>query len=70
MTNEELAEILEEIEPNIRFTRLLTLCEKVFGKPRIKGSHHFFSVPWGGPPYINLQRDGKDAKPYQVKQVR
>jgi hypothetical protein len=36
---------------------------------RVRGSHHMFfknSVE----ELINLQRDGKGAKPYQVKQVR
>lgn len=36
---------------------------------RVKGSHHVFSRA-GVAERINLQRDGADAKPYQVKQVR
>jgi hypothetical protein len=28
-----------------------------------------FKVPWQGEPWVNLQADGKMAKPYQVKQV-
>ena len=36
---------------------------------RIRGSHHIF-VKEGIEELINLQRDGKSAKPYQVKQVR
>jgi hypothetical protein len=41
-----------------------------FGEPRIAGSHHIFKTPWQGEPRINLQRDGKMAKPYQVRQVK
>ena len=37
--------------------------------PRIRGSHHIFKTPWKGDPRINLQKDGKSAKPYQVKMV-
>jgi predicted RNA binding protein YcfA (HicA-like mRNA interferase family) len=54
---------------NVHFKYLLKLCIKLFGSPRIKGSHHIFKMPWEGNPRINLQRDGKMVKPYQVKQV-
>jgi len=36
---------------------------------RIRGSHHIFFKA-GINELINLQCDGKNAKPYQVKQVR
>lgn len=36
---------------------------------RTKGSHHLFTKP-GIEERVNLQRDGRNAKPYQVKQVR
>jgi hypothetical protein len=39
------------------------------GKPRISGSHHIFKTPWQGDPRLNLQRDGSQAKPYQVRDV-
>jgi hypothetical protein len=35
----------------------------------VKGSHHIFRKA-GVEEKINLQRDGNNAKPYQVKQVR
>ncbi len=54
---------------NVTFSDLLKICTEAFGVPRIKGSHHVFKVPWPGQPWVNLQRDGKLAKPYQVKQV-
>ena len=54
---------------NVRFKALLAICIKYFGEPRVTGSHHIFKMPWAGQPRINLQRDGKMAKPYQVKQV-
>jgi hypothetical protein len=54
---------------NVKFKDLLSICIHYFGKPRISGSHHIFKMPWPGNPRINLQRDGKMAKPYQVKQV-
>jgi len=42
---------------------------KHFGNPRIKVSHHIFKTPWKGDPRINIQKEGKMAKPYQVKLV-
>ena len=54
---------------NVQFNDLLNICIKYFGKPRIKGSHHIFKTPWKGDPRINIQKDGKMAKPYQVKIV-
>ena len=55
---------------NVSFNDLLKLCRQYFGEPRIVGSHHIFKMPWPGDPRINLQRDGKMAKPYQVIQVK
>ncbi|MCJ7523600.1 MAG: toxin HicA [Candidatus Aminicenantes bacterium] len=55
---------------NVRFEDLLNICRQLFGEPRIRGSHHIFKTPWQGEPFINLQRDGKIAKPYQVRDVK
>lgn len=54
---------------NVKFKDLLKVCIESFGKPTIKGSHHRFKTPWPGDPRINIQKDGKMAKPYQVRQV-
>ena len=54
---------------NVQFNDLLNICRKYFGQPRIKGSRHIFKTPWKGDPRINIQKDGKMAKPYQVKIV-
>ena len=54
---------------NTKFVDLLKICTELFGKPRIRGSHYIFKTPWVGDPRINLQRDGKMAKAYQVKMV-
>jgi len=55
---------------NVKFSDLLTLCNKYFGKPRVSGSHYIFKTPWAGDPRINIQKDGKMAKAYQVKMVQ
>jgi hypothetical protein len=55
---------------NVRFNELLNLCIKYFGKPRITGSHHIFKTPWEGRPFINIQKEGKMAKAYQVRDVK
>jgi len=54
----------------VRFGDLLNLCQHLFGEARIRGSHHIFKTPWPGELFINLQRDGKMAKPYQVRDVK
>jgi hypothetical protein len=54
---------------NCKFKDLLSSCIKYFGPPRIRGSHHIFKTPWQGDPRINIQKDGKMAKSYQVKMV-
>jgi len=55
---------------NVLFVDLLKLCNKYFGKPRIRGSHYIFKTPWKGDPRINLQKVDKTAKFYQVRDVR
>jgi hypothetical protein len=55
---------------NALFADLLAICRRYFGEPRISGSHHIFKTPWKGDPRINLQKDGKMAKPYQVRAVK
>ncbi|MCY7345384.1 MAG: hypothetical protein LH614_04115 [Pyrinomonadaceae bacterium] len=67
---EKLITELQSSEKSIRFSRLLTICENVFGEYRTSGSHHIFKTPWQGDPRINLQKlKGNLAKPYQVRQV-
>jgi hypothetical protein len=61
-------ELLEK-ENNTKFSYLLSICETYFGTYRTSGSHHVFKMPWPGDPRINLQKAGKLAKPYQVRQV-
>ncbi len=60
---------LEERGNNTKFSRLLSICEEMFGAYRVNGSHHIFKMPWQGDPRINLQKVGNMAKPYQVRQV-
>lgn len=71
MSESRYQEYLEELSnlSQVRFSRLVAICTQLFGEPRIRGSHHIFKMPWPGDPRINLQSDGKSAKPYQVKQV-
>jgi len=53
----------------IRFKDLCTLLESLGFEKRVKGGHQVFRKS-GIEEKINLQRDGSNAKPYQVKQVR
>lgn len=56
-------------DTNIDFDELRNIFLNFGFEERIHGSHHLF-VKEGVEELINLQRDGKSAKPYQVKQVR
>ncbi len=53
----------------IRFDDLCSVLDTLGFEKRIRGSHHLFRKD-GVEEKINLQRDGGQAKPYQVKQVR
>ena len=53
----------------IRFDDLRRLLASLGFEERIRGSHHIFRKS-GVEERINLQREGANAKPYQVKQVR
>lgn len=56
-------------DASIRFDDVCSLLESVGFAKRTKGSHNIFRKA-GIEERINLQRDGNNAKPYQVKQVR
>ena len=56
-------------DAGIRFEDLCHLLESLGFERRIRGSHNIFRKP-GVEEKVNLQRDGANAKPYQVKQVR
>lgn len=72
MTRREklVAEVLGgRSDANIDFDELRGLLLSFGFDERTKGSHHVFSKS-GIEERLNLQRDGRHAKPYQVKQVR
>ena len=54
---------------NISFDDLCKLLEGMGFEKRIRGSHHTFRKV-GVLEKINLQREGANAKDYQVRQVR
>ena len=56
-------------DASLRFHELCSLLESLGFEKRIRGSHHLFRKV-GVEEKINLQRDGNNAKPYQVRQVR
>ena len=54
----DIDKAIAEVEAgNVRFARLVTICGAFFGAPRIRGSHHIFSMPWPGDPRVNVQED-------------
>ena len=56
-------------DKNIDFADLTGLLHRLDFKERIKGDHYIFTRD-DVAEIINIQPDGKLAKPYQVKQVR
>ncbi len=56
-------------DSNIDFTELCKLLGRLEFEERVKGDHHIFTRD-GVAEIINLQPQGKKAKPYQVIQVR
>lgn len=56
-------------DANIAFDDLRRLLLKLGFQERVRGSHHIFHKQEIDE-LINIQRDGVNAKPYQVKQVR
>lgn len=54
---------------NIRFSDLRYVLESHNFSYRIKGDHYIYYRP-DIPDIINIQPDGKMAKPYQVRQIR
>ena len=61
--------LLGASDANIDFSDLSALLLRLGFEERIRGSHHVFRRA-GIEERINLQRDGKHAKVYQVRQVR
>jgi virulence-associated protein VapD len=65
-----LARVLSgRADSNIDFDDLRRLVEHLGFAERVRGSHYVF-VRQGIRDMINLQREGRLAKPYQVRQVR
>lgn len=54
-------------DANISFADLRGLLLRLGFEERTRGSHHVFGL---GSVLINLQPDGRQAKSYQVRQVR
>jgi predicted RNA binding protein YcfA (HicA-like mRNA interferase family) len=54
---------------NVSFSDMVNLIEGFgFARRRVTGSHYIFKHP-RVPRVVNLQNDGGQAKPYQVRQV-
>ncbi len=55
---------------NVRFTQIVRLAEEVgFVEVRVSGSHHIFRHRDYRGVLVNLQNQGGEAKPYQVRQL-
>ena len=57
------------LDAGIDFSELCKVLERLEFQERIRGAHHIF-VREGVSEILNLQPRGRNAKPYQVKQVR
>lgn len=56
-------------DANIPFDGLCRLLQRLGFAERIRGSHHIFTKE-GVEEILNLQPKGRQAKPYQIRQVR
>ena len=56
-------------DTNIRFDDLRMFLLRLGFDERVRGSHHIFRKE-GVRERLNIQRDGSNAKPYQVRQIR
>ena len=56
-------------DANVRFEELRSYLLRLGFTERVRGSHHIFRRE-DVRELITLQRDGSQAKPYQVRQVR
>lgn len=56
-------------DSNIRFSDLQNLLVAMGGRERVKGDHFIYSF-MEIEAIINIQPDGKMAKPYQIRQIR
>ena len=56
-------------DANVGFDELRNLLINLGFEERVRSSHHIF-VKSGVEELINLQSEGRKAKPYQVRQVR
>lgn len=69
MSVERTIDKMRQSAGNLSFDELVAVCDAMFGKGRIKGSHHIYKIP-GIPGGVNIQDNGQGkAKAYQVKQV-
>ena len=69
---ERIQEDIRQLRRNprgVRFAELVRICDRHFGRPRQKGSHLNYPVPWPGNPRVNLQNEHGMAKSYEVRQV-
>jgi predicted RNA binding protein YcfA (HicA-like mRNA interferase family) len=56
-------------DKNIQFAELCAVLERLGFDCRIRGDHFIYTMD-GVDEIINIQPNGNQAKPYQVKQVR
>jgi predicted RNA binding protein YcfA (HicA-like mRNA interferase family) len=70
MGPERTLEAVKRGRGNIAFRDLQRLLERLgFRLDRVSGSHHIYIHPKVPRP-MNVQAAGKDAKPYQIRQLR
>ena len=56
-------------DPSFRFDELCLILRQLGFSERVRGDHFIFSHD-GVREILNLQPEGRSAKPYQIKQVR
>ena len=66
---EKLLAAMHNNPKGVKFHDASKVADHYFGKPRIKGSHNVYTMPWAGCPRVNLQDGGGYVDSYQVAQL-
>ena len=66
---EKLLARIRNNRKGVRFEDASKVAEHYFGKPRVKGSHNVYKMPWPGDPRINIQNVGGQVDSYQIEQL-
>ena len=66
---EKLLAAIRNNTRSVKYRDASKVAEHYFGKPRVRGSHSVYTMPWAGFPRVNLQNVGGYVDSYQIAQL-